>query len=208
MPLSLTDLSQDKLQRAEVYLQEYGDLLTVRELTGEEVLKARLLATERVGGTEGTSRVDPLKQRAHEIVFGMVDESLPVDLDQRAAKSAPIRKLGWITQLLLDRVIGMLAELQLSNAQRETLKSNKSAAEMLGELAGGPEVVEAFLEAQSEEDEKAILAVAVNGFPQALEGSLRIGVIRLLYAAHLADQQAQAERTALALARVLTPVQA
>ncbi len=202
--VTLSDLQAGGLQRVEVYLSRFGGVVTLRELTGQEVVAASRFATAPIAGTEGTQRTDVAKREALRIAFSLqLDPPLGKTLEEKAARVDVILGLGFIDQLLLATVVDMLSGGQLDERQREVLASEQAPAEMLAALGASQDTAAAYLENRAEEDLAAILTVALRGYGGALTGELPLGTVRLLARAAEAQEERQAQRTAEALAEVV-----
>ena len=202
--ITLEDLQAGGLQEVEVYLARFSGSVTLRELTGQEVVAASRFATAPVAGTEGTQRTDVSKREALRIAFALeLDPPLGKTLEEKAGRVDVILGLGFIDQLLLATVVDMLSGGQLDERQREVLASERAPAEMLAALGTSQDTAAAYLENRAEEDLAAILSVALRGYGGALTGDLPMGTVRMLAEAAEAQEARQAQRTAAALAEVL-----
>lgn len=193
-PISLEQLSEQRLQRAEVYLARFGGCVVLEELTGPRVLKATQWATEIVMGSEEVRRVDPAKRQALRLALAMVEPSLGKTDEERAAKVEVVLNLAYIDQLLLISVLDLLAEGNLSEDQREALRAERPPGELL-EAVLGTRSPESLVEDTPSEELDMLLDVALAGFPQVLNGGLSLSTIKLLHEALLRGERRRAALT-------------
>jgi len=202
--VTLAELQTGGLQEAEVYLARFGGVVTLRELTGPEVVAASRFATAPLPGTEGTQRTDTAKREALRIAFALVlDPPLGATLEEKAGRVKVVQNLAFIDPLLLATVADLLSGGTLTDEQREVLRGEQVPAAMLAALGQEAEGAAEFLETRAEEDLAAILTVALRGYGAALTGDLPMSTVRMLAQAAEEQETRQAQKTALALAEAL-----
>lgn len=196
--VTLEQMQEGRLARAEVYLERFGGLVVLQELTGEQVLKAAKYSMTELETSEGPMRIpDPARQQAVKLAFALVEPSLGQTDEERAAQCEVIEKLGYVDQLLLLAVLDRLTECTLTEEQREQLREAKPAADHL-EALGRERSPTAVIEAAEQEELEDLLAVALH-VPQALFGQVPMSAVRLLAARLRRQQRAFAQELAAAV---------
>jgi len=207
--LTLEQLSADNRQTADVNLQKLGGLITLRELSGEQVMKAAKWSLVTVAGTEGVVKSDPTKQKLIQIALAMVEPSLGDTDERRAANIEVISSLGYMDQLLIGAVLDKLSERPLKDDEREFLSGDYTSTEMFEYLVRGPapdpnSIMEQILKT---DDGEMILDVAIR-FPGVLDQSIPMSTVRMLHGAIERDRKRLAEEIAFATVKLQVEAQA
>jgi hypothetical protein len=197
--VTLEQLQGGGLQAVDVYLSRFGGVVSLRELTGAQVLKATKLAASSLPGTEGRV-TDVGKQRALMVAFALTEPSLGETDEEKALKVEVVQGLGYAPQLLLYSVLMMLTEEELTADHREALLREVAEPEHLLALnvSASPETI---LDGAGD-DADEVLRVALR-IPAVLSGSLSMGTVKRLAAALDAERDALAEKVAVRIAERL-----
>jgi len=201
MAVTLEQLEGAALRTVDVWLERFGGVVTLRELTGDQVLLAAQWATEREPGNLGLRTLNYGRHRKVQLALSMAEPSLGETDALKAGNSDKLSNLGAVDQLLLTTVVDRLNDGTLSQEQREALGSAQSAAAHLEDLGVG-DSPEAVLGA-SEEGVAELLRVALD-VPEVLFGRVPMNVVKRLAEAQTVRAQEQAEAVAMAVATILT----
>jgi len=180
--VTLDQLKAPVLETVDVYLARFAGCVTLQELTGQQVLNAAKWATERVGG-EGMRATDTHKSKCIQVAMALKSPALGATDEECAAQVGTIQGLPAADQFLLGAVLDRLTEGTLTAAQKDALKQEQSASELLKELGGTLPVFDEL----DADDLEMVLAVGLR-VPQVLFGQVPMQNVRLLW------QQLQKER--------------
>lgn len=175
------------LSEAVVFLQRFGGMVKIRELTGAQVMKAARYGSREINTDNGSVSVpDGTKQRAIKLAMALVEPALGENDELKAAAFETIQNLPYADQLLLMTVLDLLADGKLSDEQRDLLRQEKSAVELLDAL-GTEESPTAVIDAVEGEEVADLLSVGLR-VPQALFGQVPMSVVKIL-AARIREEQ-------------------
>jgi len=201
-PLTRDDLlgCQATLDRCEVYLERFGRVAWVQELSGRLQAMASRKGVEQIHTSDGIVRApDPVKRNFYKIAFGLRTAEggflLGDTEDEVLLNIGAVEGMGWRDQLLLIAVMDRLTDGALTDDEREFLRGEHSTTEMLSRLTVD-QSPDQLLETSNDDDD--VWAVALR-MPAVLLSEVPLGIIRRLAAQVRQEQQDLASCIAAAI---------
>lgn len=207
----------------DVYLERFGGLAVIRELTSVQVAQSARLGVMDIASSEGSMHVsDPIMRQSIQLALclwtrvpvegGAEGETKLVPMfGEDAATVLPqletIQRLGWRDHLLLTEVLERLTDGRLTLDDRAYLSQEHPTLEQLDflKLEGNTPAAVATAAASAGDGElEAVLSVALR-IPDVLLNKVPMGVVRQLKQQIDRERDELAAATAAALAALVIP---
>lgn len=209
--ISATDFAGTKLDTCELYMDRFGGVIVVSELTSLQVAMAAKLGIAELASSDGGIQLpDNMKRQQLTLALSLRDGNTGEPLFGHTPEDvlphlAAVENIGWRDHLLIVEVHDRLSDGTLTLDEREYLKQPNKTLDQLDYLRLGEKTAAAVTKAAEENgDAEKVYEVALR-VPQVLFGSVPMSVVNKLHEAILREREIQTGMLAMQLAAMLTP---